>query len=79
MPFVMAVMNCATVQPPMPSLVTGEIETRPSPLPSLVLSSCLGTAWQDEQPPIRNMVSPLARSGVGGPSAPVGTVAGIAN
>ena len=35
-----------------------------SPPPSRRLSSCLGVAWQEAQPPILNMVSPLARLAV---------------
>jgi hypothetical protein len=36
----------------------------------------LGTAWHDEQPPIANMVRPLARLGVWAGSAVAGTTLG---
>src|SRR5262245_20472625 len=82
----MAVMNCASFHAPMPSVRSEEMlgtwkvpngERKASPPPSLVLSSCLGTAWQDAQPPAKNITLPLARSGVWEPSALAGTVAGI--
>src|SRR5712691_4835032 len=69
----------------MPSLGSGEIlgawkvpngDLRPSPPPSLVRSSCSGVAWQEAQPPAKNMVRPLARFGVYAASVPAGTVAG---
>ena len=59
-PFVMAVMNSISLQPPMPSLRVGrnvgdvkraERRIQREPAAEPVASFCLGTAWQDEQPP----------------------------
>src|SRR5216684_2112343 len=70
----------------MPSLRSGEMfgaknlpngDFRPSPPPSLALSSWSGVAWQAAQPPAQKMVLPFSRSGVRGSSALAGTVAGI--
>src|SRR5262245_7142674 len=73
MPYRSAAMNCASLQRPIPSFVSDEMfgtlnvpkaVGNASPPPRRVASSCFGTAWHDEQPPMRNIVRPLARSGL---------------
>src|SRR5712671_1464683 len=82
----MAVTKSASLQRPMPSLGSGEMlgawkvptaSLIARPPPSRVRSSWSGVAWQAGQPPAKNMVRPLARSGRCGASAPAGTVAGM--
>src|SRR6185437_16416020 len=50
-----------------------------SPPPSFSRSGWLGTAWQEEQPPALNVVTPLARFGVRGASEAGATTAGTVN
>src|SRR5262245_37363025 len=81
----MAETKSASLQPPMPSLRSGEmfgVKNVPNgdfsrrPPPSRVLSSWLGVAWQLAQPPTRNMVLPLSRLGVCGASVLAATRCG---
>jgi hypothetical protein len=73
MPYRIAAMNSASLQRPIPSFASDEIfgtwnvpkaVGNASPPPRRVASSCFGTAWHDEQPPMRNIVRPLAGSGL---------------
>src|SRR6185312_4122725 len=82
----MAVTNCASLQAPMPSFGSGEIfgtKNSPkavcssSPPPRRVASFCFGVMWQEAQPPARNMVRPLPRSGARGERDAAATVCGI--
>src|SRR5438093_4684367 len=50
-----------------------------SPPPSFSRSGWLGTAWQEEQPPALNIVTPLARFAVRGASEAEATTAGTVN
>src|SRR6185437_12168788 len=68
----MAVRKSASLQLPRPSLRSGEMfgvknvpngDLSARPPPSLVLSSWLGVAWHDAQPPAWNILAPL--SGLG--------------
>src|SRR3974390_3367219 len=56
----------------------GDFKARPPPslLRSTFSGEILGTAWQDEQPPILNMVSPFVRFGVCAGNAAAGTTLG---
>src|SRR6516162_9990655 len=56
----------------------GDFKAKPPPsrLRSTFSGFLFGTAWHDEQPPMLNMASPLARSGVWVDSAVAGTTLG---
>ena len=84
-PSVIAVTNCASVQAPMPSVGSGEIfgdveraERRTQPKPAAEPGLILGLRHRmaDEQPPVLNIVLPLTRSGVWGPTAEAGIETG---
>ena len=72
----MALAKSAALQPPMPSVGSGEMlgttkspngvaSTRPPPSFSRSSPSALSAAWQEAQPPAQNQVSPRAASPAG--------------